>query len=172
MSDDDDENISKFPPVPAIDENKNYTSKQKWQKTKENIKQERKPTHWNTLHHLISATPSNAKSFLGVEEGKSLVNWEERALKVFRSNRIFGGKIKDEAVEEYLNSLQKHGQVEQTDPLSMLENERKKNSEFLNYYCLRYKMTGGAKQNINAKQNESVINITYKRAKSLFRKVS
>jgi hypothetical protein len=72
-----------------------------------------------TNNKKINESKSNIKSVLGFEEGKSLVNWENRALKVLRSNKIFGGELKEEAVDDYVNNLDKYKLTEKHDPFSM-----------------------------------------------------
>jgi hypothetical protein len=100
-SSDDEESVPQFPKPPV--------------KTNE-IKT---PTNVATNNKKINENKSNVKSVLGFEEAKSLVNWENRTLKVLRSNRIFGGKLKEEAVDDYVNNLDKYKLTEQHDPFSL-----------------------------------------------------
>lgn len=135
MSDNEIENLSRFPNPNSVDDDidDDYNNKKRskyWEKAKlevidkQNNEYNENTTNkqtanskWDTLVHLISATPSNAKSFLGVEKNKSLINWEERTFKVLRSNRLFGGEIKDSAIGEYLNHVKDNNY---SDPFSML----------------------------------------------------
>ncbi len=106
-----------------------YTAASRWDKVKDELI--RKPkliesdsntpnnSKWNTLRKLISSTPTNAKSFLGVDDGKTVNHWNERKFRVINRNVIFGGRIKETSVKQYIDNVSKQTHVEQTDPFLM-----------------------------------------------------
>ena len=73
----------------------------------------------NAMKSFITATPSNTKSFFGIKEDKSQVNWENRTLKVLTGNRIFGGQLKKKALVDYANELKESSSPDQLDPLTV-----------------------------------------------------
>ena len=111
MNNNDEEDTPEFP-KPPVDTTGKDENKRKKKKINQN---ENKSNNWDAFQNLL---PPNVKSALSVE-GKSLVNWENRTLKTLKSNRIFGGQLKDEAVKEYINSLDAYKLVEQNDPFTV-----------------------------------------------------
>ena len=110
----DEEIVPEFPKPPV--EQMNKKTEENEIKTTQNNTKKQQQTNNRDAFQII---PSNVKSALGFEEGKSLVNWENRTLKVLRTNRIFGGKIKEEAVDDYCRNLDKYKLTEKHDPFSM-----------------------------------------------------
>jgi hypothetical protein len=78
---------------------------------------------------------------------KTLNNWNERTFGVLNSNMIFGGKIKEKALDNYLENLNEDA-VDMTDPF------------------LHYKTTG---ERIDASKRISVVNLAKKGVKKMLK---
>ena len=68
----------------------------------------------NKMKNIVNVFQSNTRSFLGVDSSSTshqptadttLNNWNERTFKVLSSNFLFGGKIKDGKIQEYLDQI-------------------------------------------------------------------
>lgn len=77
-------------------------------------------TNWPSILKMVT----NTKHFLGIDQSdsndgggasaskrspiyqnKALTNWNERTFRVLQSNAVFGGKIKEKALDRYLDSM-------------------------------------------------------------------
>jgi hypothetical protein len=131
-------------------------------------------TKWNTLRKLISSTPTNAKSFLGVDDGKTLNHWNQRKFRVISRNMVFGGRIKENSIQQCIDDIAEQTQIEQTDPFLMClcfflgsDSKLKKKFKLLNL-SRRYSLIGNQ---MKIKPNTSVANIALDQVKGVLNRV-
>lgn len=88
-----------------------------------------KPGAWGNVVKVIRSAPSSTVKFLGIEPSasrsnianspifvnKTLNNWNERTFRVLNDNPVFGGKLKEKALDNYINVLDED-LVGETDP--------------------------------------------------------
>lgn len=124
--DDEEEEDESAPfPIPGNNNTLDRTSlsiekKDRWKQVKETYITEKQTSTSSNWRNLLNGT----KKFLGIDEQtqsamaknenaknspiyqtKALNNWNERMFRVIQNNSIFGGKIKDDSVNKYIQCL-------------------------------------------------------------------
>ena len=147
---DEEENSGRFP-YPLNSDPLNRTSdrtvKNKWKDARDKLPKNADSNKWTSL---IRATQAGTKHFLGIESdngpprpnqpnttnnqanSRSLSNWNERVFKVMNNNFIFGGELKENKLDKYIENLDEN-MVDEADPF------------------LYYKLTGGSQLDLSPK---------------------
>ena len=55
--------------------------------------------------NALSTDTSNSLKRSPIYQNKALTNWNERTFRVLKSNAVFGGKIKQTALDQYINTI-------------------------------------------------------------------
>ena len=125
------------------DEKPNRSGRQNWKTAHD------KTVNQNKVKKIVNNFQSNTRSFLGVDSPSTLNiptndvtlnNWHQRTYRVLNGNRLFGGKIKEEKIEEYMEKIGEDA-VDESDPFFYFKHSNGQrindNSESVRGLCKR-----------------------------------